>query len=339
MRKTIFTCTAVLIAAVLAGCQKGQTAEEPETWPALTGSMYGSAAYYGDDSRNGLGLFRVTIADSDLEYDTGQDSYTGKGDILSMYFNTPLATDPNNATIPEGDYTEGTSEYTFSNDGFHTSIVSEYDGEGGMAVRRVLAGNVSVKESVGLYWIICDLLIDIEGEAVQYKREFVGKIRVANNSEEGFISNLSNDVQCLPMNYCELVYQDINTSASSKTYSLFMATDYNPDEGSFEGDAILIYLNTGFSAEEITEGTYTVIPEPYEESDLEPGTIMPGGGTFESNYGTWFFSYNRQLHAQIKSGTVRITGSGDGTYSITAALKDGNGYTVTASYNGDINIY
>lgn len=333
---TLFVTAAALVSG---SCQKNSGTEEKETWPSLTEGLDGSSAYYGDYYGTGLGLFRVTISDSGLTYDISQDCYVGEGEILSVYLNTPLPSDANNAIIPAGEYSEGTGEYTFFNDGFHTSIVSEYDGTGNMEVKRVLAGTVTVKESVGIYWIKCDLLVDDEGEAVPFSREFVGKINVANNSEDGFISNLSGDVQCLPMNYAEFVYQDINSNAGSKTFSLFMATDYNEAEGSFDGDALLIYLNTGITDKSPADGTYSAVGEPFETADLLPGTFIPGSGTFESNDGTWFYSYNRQLYAQMKGGSIRITRNGDGTYGITAAFKDGNGHNVTASYNGEIEVY
>lgn len=332
---------AAAMALVSISCQKTGENEEMEKWPALTEGLDGSGAYYGDYYGSGLGLFRVTISDSGLTYDLSQDCYVGEGKILSIYLNTPLPANANGAKIPAGEYSEGTGEYTFFNDGFHTSIVSEYDGTGNLKVMRVLSGNVSVKESVGIYWIKCDLQIgdEEEGSIVPFTREFVGKINVANNSEDGFISNLSGDVQCLPMTYAEFVYQDINTAAASKTFSLFMATDYDPVEGSFDGDALLVYLNTGITDNSPEEGTYTAVEEPFDTEDLLPGTFIPGSGSFESNTGTWFYSYNRQLYAQMKGGSIRITRNTDGTYGVTAALKDGNGHTVTASYSGEIELY
>lgn len=339
IRSLSLAVLAAAMASVSVGCQKTGVNEEKEVWPALTEGLDGSAAYYGDYYGTGLGLFRVTISDSGLTYDLGQDCYVGEGEILSVYLNTPLPANANDAGIPAGEYSEGTGEYTFFNDGFHTSIVSEYDGTGNLKVKRVLSGNVSVKESVGIYWIRCDLLVgdEEEEEIVPFTREFVGKINVVNNSGDGFISNLSGDVQCLPMTYAEFVYQDINTAAASKTFSLFMATDYDPVEGSFDGDALLVYLNTGITDDLPAEGTYTSVPEP--SGDLLPGTFIPGSGSFESNSGTWYYSYQRQLYAQMKGGSIRITRSSDGTYGVTAAFKDGNGHTVTASYSGEIELY
>lgn len=333
----------ILSASILCACSDKIESEnhgnDAERWPSPTESINANAVYYGDYYEEGTGLFMISLSDNTLVYDTGLDFYKGEGDILSIFINTELMEDPNNPNIPEGSYEEGKGKFTFrTDDNIYTSLLSRYDGNGNLKVYKITGGAISIKESSGYYWIKCDMKIDNDGISEPYSREFIGIMDISNNSEEGFISNLEKDVQCDPMKYAEFVMQKNNSEADTDTYSLFMATDYDASEGSFEGDALLIYLNVPAGENYIPSGTYTVLQEPFTEKDLISGTVIPGSGSFETNNGSWFYSFRRQLHAQIKSGKIVIMNDGS-EYSITASFKDGNGYSITASYNGKIDIY
>ena len=59
---------------------------------------------------------------------------------------------------------------------------------------------------------------------------------------------------------------------------------------------------------------------------------------FENAAGTWFFSYLRgSQYAQIRSGGLTLSYGNDGTAEISLTLYDGNGYSVTSSFRGQIN--
>ena len=330
MRKLIYAA-AFAAAALLCGCEKGG-APEPEQWPSLSDGISASASYLGDYYGTGSGVFTVTIMDESLVFDDGLQSYIGPGESLSLSLGAPLAEDMSSLKLPAGEYSasedESHPEWTFCTAGMDRTSLNVYDESGAITAKPVLGGTVVIRESAGMYWISCEL----ELEDGSYSKEYVGRIRVGNMSSEGFISNLDGNVACPAMSYAEATY-DYGDGAVDN-WTLFLANGYSDSDGSFD-EGFLIRINTEVS-ETIPAGNYTVSPSADADA-LTAGTVTPGNGPFDNAGGTWFFSYLRgSQYAQIRSGELAVSYGPDGSAGIALTLYDGNGYSVTSSFTGEI---
>lgn len=329
MNKMIFA--AAFMAAVLCGCDKNGGQAGPEQWPALSEGLSVSASYLGDSYGSGSGAYTVTIRDSRLVFDEDLQSYIGPGESLTLSLGAPLADDMSSLVLPAGVYTasedETHPEWTFCTAGMDRTALNVYDGEGNITVKPALGGTVTVRESGGMYWISCSLVL----EDGTLDREYVGKMRVGNMSSEGFISNLTGNIACPAMEYAEVTYNSGNGAVGN--YSLFLANGYNEYDGSFD-EGFLVLVNAEDGHMTIPDGTYTVAASA-DGNDLTAGTLTPGNGPFEYAAGTWYFSYIRgYLYAQVKSGKAVIKTTEEGKVSISLNFFDGNGYSVTASFLG-----
>lgn len=347
MRSRVFEASGRLLAAgnvllalalafpALTGCGKdGGTHEEPEQWPALSSGLSASGTYLGDSHESGTGVMTVVIMDRSLTFNEALQSYIGPGESLTLSLGIPLAADASAPELPEGTYEassdESHPEWTFCTQGIDRTTVNSYDEDGNISVTPVTGGRVTVHSSGDMYWISCSL----DTEEGSYSREYVGKIRIANKSADGFVSNLSGDIACSPMQYAEMVY--MSGDGVSDKWSLFLANGYTAEDGAFdEGFLISISAEPGHMS--IPAGTYTVSEA---EGSTAPGTVVPGYGPFVESNGSWFFSYTRgTLYAQIKSGQLVIRDTDDGQTAISLSFKDGNGYSLTASFSGIPELY
>lgn len=327
------TLAAAMILAAFCGCEKENGIPATEQWPALSEGIVASASYLGDYYESGTGVINITLRDEGLKFDEDLQSYIGPGKSLTLSLGVPLANDASSPEIPEGQYLPSGDEshpaWTFCTAGLYMTTINSYDTEGNISVTPVTGGTVNIKASGSMYWISCNLTTS---EGV-FTLEYVGRIRISNMSSEGFVSTLTGDIVCPPMEYAEFTFNGQAGDGIAESYTLFLATGYNPLDGSFE-DGFLICLNAEPGLTEVQDGTY-VVNSSSDASEQKEGTIVPGYGAFIENMGTWFFCYSKgSSYAQIKSGQMVIRSLQDGSSSISLDFKDGNGHSMTASFMG-----
>lgn len=295
------------------------------------------AFYKGDLYGAGTGNLWINFI-SDMEYDASAGDYTGPGYILCLDFNTTLAANADFAALAEGtytcDYTNDTHEAFSLNVAHGDSYLARYNANGGAESFDITGGTVTVSTQEGYYRIDAALTLS---DGSEYAYSFIGAISFLNRSDEGQMSNLTQDTEVKGLSQALLAYGGTVFTETSDLYTVLLAgPDYDLDSNYGQSDALMLSVNvTPGSSTGIPSGTYTVIDamtaDDYDVNTLLSGVYEPAYGGY---FGAWYFSTTGKVEASLRSGTVTVTNRGGNEYTFEIDLKDGYGHRITGSYAG-----
>lgn len=332
----------MLAVALTAGFTSCSDDDDPAGVPGGDGttaptSEWKAEGYYkGDIYDNGTANLWVNIITADMKYDSDEEDYIGPGHIICLDFNTAIPENPDFATLAEGDYSADDTHDsgTINIDG--ESFVTTYGPDGYEGSAEVTAGTVTVSRSGDLYVIDGTVTTD---DGKETKIRYVGRLTFYNRSTSGEMSNLTSDVTLTSLTQGVAMYAGQLFTETSDYYMLILAgADYDLDENFGNAPSLSFGLNvTPGASDGIPTGTYDII-DVAEADDYPVGTALSGfyEAAYGGYYGTWYFHSLDALEAAVKSGTVKVTNKGNGSYDIEFNLRDGYGHTVKGSYSGPL---
>lgn len=244
-----------LLTAAVAACSDSDN-DNPTTPPGGDGGSGGGsevvptegvtteAFYKGDLYGTGSGNLWINFI-SEMEYDDFEEDYIGPGYILCLDFNTTLAQNADFATLAEGTYTcdyASDSHETFTlNVALGDSYLVRYAEGGGSESFDITGGTVTVAIREDYYCIDAALTLSDNSE---YSYSFVGKLSFLNRSNEGQMSNLTDDVALSGMTQAMAAYYGASFTDTSDFYTVIIAgPDYDLDINYGTSDALMLTLN------------------------------------------------------------------------------------------------
>lgn len=289
------------------------------------------AVYYGDYNDNNTGNFGLNFLTSGMEWDDFDETYIGPGQLVYFEVNSALCENPDLASIKPGDYTFDADE-TYAEMTFGSASISQYSATGDETVLTVTGGTLKVEiDKNGMYVFTGNFEV---GTGSDYAFSYVGKISFLNRSGEGFLSNLTDNVELTDMSQSAVIYWGETFTETSDYCSVIIAgNDYDLEENMGKSAAINLGLNITPGSTTIPEGTYTVI-DANEADDYDEFTALSGvyEPTYGGYFGTWYF--DGQIEASMLTGTIKVADAGNGKYTFTVDLADGYGHTVKGTYTG-----
>lgn len=299
------------------------------------------AFYKGDYYGKGTGNLWINFR-SEMKYDDLEEDYIGPGYILCLDFNTALAENADFARLAEGIYTCGgasdTHEAFTLNAAEGDSYVTFYESNGSSKTLDVADGTVTVSIRQSYYSIEAALKLD---DGTDYAYSFVGTISFINRSDEGQMSNLTQDTALTDMTQALLAYNGTVFTETSDLYIVILAgPEYDLDINYGASDALMFSVNvTPGSAQGIPSGTYTVI-DAATADDYPAGTALSGvyDPTYGGYFGSWYFSTRNKTEASVRGGKIDVTDLGNGTYTFDVELQDGYGHRITGRYSGSCRV-
>ncbi len=295
------------------------------------------AFYKGDHYGTETGNLWINFI-SDMEFDDWAGDYVGPGYILCLDFNTVLAENPDFASLAEGtytcDYSNDTHEEFTLNVADGDSYLTRYDESGSYESFNIIGGDVKVAIKDGYYCIDAALTLDDESD---YSYSFIGEISFINRSDEGEMSNMTQDVVLSGMSQALVAYGGYAFTETSDLYTVIIAgPDYDLDSNFGQSDALMLSVNvTPGSSDGIPSGTYTII-DANTADDYDVNTALSGfyEPTYGGYFGSWYFSTENRIEASVRGGFVTITDNGNDNYTFEIALEDGYGHKITGTYSG-----
>ncbi|MCM1293549.1 MAG: hypothetical protein NC111_00580 [Bacteroides sp.] len=318
----------------------GPVVDPPTSVVTPTEGVTVEGYYKGDIYDASTGNLWINFISDDLQWDDFDEDYTGTGNLICLDFNTTLASNPDFATLADGEYktdTDGNhAEFTVNvSDGdsyvvkYVNSTATEYE---------VTAAELTVLTD-GEYKVIKGKLTLDDGSVDDF--EYVGEISIINRTGEGNMSNLEGDVTVAGLTQGVAIYYGETFTETSDLYMVVIAgEDYDLDENYGNAPCVWLAVNvTPGSNTGIPTGTYNLI-DAMDADDYEVGSAL--SGVYEESlggfFGTWYFHTLAAQEASMQSGTINVVNNGDGTYKITFDLKDGYGHSVKGTYNGALSL-
>lgn len=334
------TLCAVALSCMAVSCSDDDNSEVPDPTPGggddipeviePTKGIDVTALYYGDYNDNGTGNFAINFVTSGMEWDDFEETYMGPGSLIYMELNSTLAQNADLAKLTDGTYDFDTDE-DFALMTFSCSI-TDYAADGTQTTHYVKGGTLEVETAEnGMY--VMKGKFDI-GTGTDYDFNYTGYIGFVNRTDEGYMSNLTENVEMTELTQCAaLMWGETFTETSDYCSLIIAGPDYDLDENIGSSPALNIGLNITPGSTTIPEGTYTII-DAMDADDYDTMTALSGvyEGSYGGYFGTWYFA--PQVEASMRSGTVEVTDLGNGKYTFKINLADGYGHTVKATYTG-----
>lgn len=299
--------------------------------PVATEGIDVTAVYYGDYNNNNTGNFGINFLTAGMEWDDFEETYLGPGSLVYFEVNSKLCENPDFAALEPGDYTFDSDE-TYAAMTFGSASVKEYAADGTETVHTVTGGTLKVeKADNGMFVLTGKFNI---GTDTDYDFNYTGHIRFLNRTGEGFMSNLTGNVEVKDMTQSAVIYWGETFTETSDYCSVIIAgKDYDLVQNIGASPALNLGLNITPGSTSIPSGTYTVI-DATEADDYETFTALSGvfEGTYGGYFGTWYF--DAQSEAAMLKGKITVTDEGAGKYTFEVNLADGYGHTVTGIYKG-----
>lgn len=297
--------------------------------PVATEGVEVTAVYYGDYNKNNTGNFGINFLTAGMEWDDFEETYLGPGSLVYFEVNSKLCENPDFAALEPGDYTFDSDE-TYAAMTFGSASVKEYAADGTETVHIVTGGTLKVeKADNGMFVLTGKFNIGTD-----YDFNYTGYIRFLNRTGEGFMSNLTGNVEVKDMTQSAVIYWGETFTETSDYCSVIIAgKDYDLVQNIGASPALNLGLNITPGSTSIPSGTYTVI-DANEADDYETFTALSGvfEGTYGGYFGTWYF--DAQSEAAMLKGKITVTDEGAGKYTFDISLADGYGHTVTGIYKG-----
>ncbi len=295
------------------------------------------AFYKGDIYGSGAGNLWINFI-SKMEYDASHKDYVGPGYILCLDFNTVLAENADFAELADGTYTSDFSADSHQpltlNIANGDSFLTRYTDSGSPKTLGITGGTVKVSRDEGYYRIEANLQLE---DSSEYHYSFVGPISFLNRSKEGQMSNLAQDVTVSGLSQALLAYMGTAFTETSDLFTVILAgPDYDLDNNFGGSDALMLSFNvTPGSSKAIPDGTYTLI-DAASADDYPVGTALSGvyEPTYGGYFGSWYFSTASQVESAARTGSIKVTRSGEDDYTFEIDLKDGYGHRISATYTG-----
>lgn len=305
--------------------------EEPEK-PALTEGVRAEGYYKGDYHGEGSGNYWINFHIEDA-------SVSGGFRVLCLDFNGALAANPDFATLEAGDYpmNDGSEHPAGTLNGEGDTYLGTPDEEGYFVNAEAQSGAVKIELIDGLYKVTCSLKFDNEEP---YEFEYYGPVPVYNRTQEGNMSNLTEDVELAFSQGMAIYYGDIYEAGSDAWNVVLAEEDYDLDINYGQGDAMQLAFNaTSGVSDYIPDGVYTLLDANTAEA-LPAGSMLAGmyDASYGGYWGCWFYSTRRQIEARLDTGTVDVSRDGD-VYTLKIKLKDGAERNVTSTYTGKLTYY
>lgn len=314
---------------VIGGVLPGDDEEDDELHP--TEGIEVTAMYYGDYNHNNTGNFGINFLTAGMEWDDFDETYYGPGELVYMEINSALCENPDRATLKAGNYTFDSDE-TYAEMTFGSVSISQYTADGDETSYAVTGGTLKVEiADNGMYVLTGKFNI---GTGTDYDFSYTGFISFVNRTDEGFMSNLTDNVVLEGLSQSAVIYWGETFTETSDYCSVIIAgDDYDLDMNIGKSPALNLGLNLTPGSTSIPAGTYTII-NANEADDYDAFTALSGvyEATYGGYFGTWYFA--GQIEASMYTGTVEVTDNGDGKYTFDINLADGYGHTVTGTYTG-----
>ena len=327
-----------LMSTMLAACDKSdQTTTPDEPVPPApeqprtpTEGITTESYYKGEGDTEGVANCWINFVSDDYVMDDWGDVLSGF--VLIVDFNTAVAENPDFASLAEGTYvfSENTEAFTVSG-ATKTACADNRNVE-----THFVGGSVEVARQGELYKIDCLFIAD---DGTEEELSYVGDVTFINRSAQGQMSNLKGDVTTgeLTQGYFGLFGESLFEDADSEMAMMVLAgDDFDLEVFYGNSDSICIYFNIPVGADEIPDGTYTVLSPDSEE--IPAGTLVPGLKEGLTIYGTWFFSTERKLEVSVRGGSLTVSHEGN-IFDIELELLDGYGNKIEGSYHGELEDY
>ncbi len=309
----------------------GDEDNKDDDGPQPTEGIEVTAIYYGDYNKNNTGNFGLNFLTAGMEWDDFEETYIGPGSLVYFEVNSELCQNPDLAALKVGDYTFDGDE-TYAAMTFGSALVKEYAADGTETVHTVTGGTLKVSKSDNGMYVLTGKFDIGTGNDLDFG--YVGYIRFLNRTGEGFMSNLTGNVEVKDMTQSGVIYWGETFTTTSDYCSVIIAgKDYDLVQNIGASPALNLGLNITPGSTSIPAGTYIVI-DANEADDYEPFTAL--SGVFEQTYGgyfgTWYF--DAQSEAAMLKGKIVVADDGAGKYTFDVNLADGYGHTVTGTYKG-----
>lgn len=299
-------------------------------------AIYLGGEYYGDWLGFGNDNFYVILSDKGMD-ENGKEYPGGNFLIIDLY--SPLVSDTSNPAPSAGEYNADSSDEEFSiNCGY--SYYYGTDSEGTVCGKVNLSGgSLRISEKDKLYTIEADFTLD-DGQRVHCKYEgpFV---LPAYNEGNNRLPIIENDIKTIFTGAGATNYG--NSNGACNIAVLLWDMEENPATGNLiaPGHVLKLDLMTDSANGMIEPGEYTVD----EYGTFSPFTYIEGSiiefygielpvGTYIRHYGE---DGNVDGYGFVNSGKVTI-GKNDNGYNFDIHLEMAGGYTLEATYSGEITI-
>lgn len=339
MKKSFILAMAVCAAiATVSSCRKdngGDTPPPPEVVPSegiLVSGFYGA-----DFNESGAGNIWINFSEGEL-FQNEYDEITGTGQVICVDFNIPLASDPDFVKIPDGTY-EVSLEETYAEgeiNGGDSYVISAENDKLIYDYVPFKSGSATFEtiENIG-YKVTLDIVLD-NGDALAY--EYIGPIRPRDGSGEGKGSNLTADVEIAGLTQGSMTYWgDITEMGTSECWAVSLGDkDYDLLTDYGLGQSLLLYLNVPIDTpdDNLPAGNFKGLVA-FGEEEAPAWTGFKGLSMYGAYLGCWYMHLEEQYEASLVDGEVEVKLNGD-IYTISGALKDGHGNTISFKYEGEL---
>lgn len=297
---------------------------------------YLGGEYYGDWLEFGNDNFYIILSDVGFNE---EDTENPDGQFLTIDLYSPLASDQNNPTPSTGNYDANSTDEEFSiNCGY--SYYYTTDSEGAVSDKVYLSGgsfSISVKDL--LYTLEAEFTLE-DGRTLHCKYEgpFV---LPAYNEDNDKLPRIENDINTVFSGASATNYG--NKYGSDNIAVLFWDMEEDENSGDLVAPGYIFKLDLMTELEDggIAPGQYAV--DAY--GTFDPFTYIEGSiiefygielpvGSYVQHYGE---DGTVDGYGFVNSGTVDVTCE-NGKYTFTLHLEMAGGYSLEATYNGEIAI-
>ena len=332
---------AAILSLVAVSCEKDKK-PETEDVTAVEIKNFQDGIYFGNFWKEGYADYYFILSSGEIGQSSEVDlAPMNPGDyILYCDLWGAISEDHTNPIIPEGTYTahKGRANGTFNTELTFATFNKEKVGDL-FRIENVLFqdGTITVKHIAEGY----DINVAITStEGKKYVFTYKGAITLSDKSGEGEETDNGHIKSNLDLNLKRVTSQKYGNESNYDNYVLrCFDTEGISNDGLYPkgpGHKIQIDLYTEKGAD--LAGTY----KAGSRMSYTPGTFYPGVWLGAQALGTFCMqvdnSYKTKFCA-MKDGEVKIVKNNDGTYSITCDFTDEDGYTVKASWKGELEDY
>lgn len=334
----VFLCAVMCMIPV--SCDKQGNNPGPEPAKVVELHKFQDGIYFGNFWKEGFADYYFIVSSGEIGYIGDQDYLVpvNEGEYI-MYFDIwgDISSDHTNPVVPEGVYTlsEKRANHTFNPTLTFATVTTEKDGDR-VRVQNVLFedGTITVAHCAKGYRVTADV-VTTEGAEMQFVYE--GEIVLADKSGEGDEIDNSHINANLDLKVKRVTKELYKSEDNFDNYIIrCFDTEKTSGEGLYPfGPGHKIQLDLYVEKGSDLTGTYKI----GTRLEYNPGTFYPGVWFGGQALGTFCMQTDRNYKSRfctISDGKVTIGKNADGTYSIACDLTDSDGYSIKASWTGNI---
>ena len=297
-----------------------------------------SAGYATSSS---LGSYTVTIGTSSPD-NAGDPANVGDVQI-AFTLTGEAATDPQNASLPAGNYQLGNGKEPFTFDLQKSAVyLRSSEGSNGVETMPIIAGNVEVFNAGGLY-VLTGSVVTLQGFSTDFIYNGPISFQPSLGSSSPFDNDLNIDFEGAQMRFYGNWFDPFSDDVTVQLYT----GSFNADGAQTEGYWFNVDLHMPKVADPwskdivLADGVYNVEwRERPENNTYLPFTYMPG--VVQDVFGIEMPSYTYISHKAasgvtnlgvVRDGTITISGNGS---VLEFDLVMGNGKKLTGKYTGSV---